>query len=274
MDLLTKAKRLLHHYDVSPRKRLGQNFLVNSALLEEMISNATVTKQDVVLEVGAGLGFLTKLLCGRSKRVLAVEVDPKLVEILREALSDLTNAKLIEGDILEVSIPPFNKVVSTPPYTISSPLLFWLLERTFDCAVLTFQKEFAERLAAPVGSADYGRLTVNVYYRAEVELVRSVPKSLFYPQPEVDSMIVRLTPRKELPFPVDNEQAFLQLTRILFTQRNKKVRNAIIPFLQMRGMEREGAKKLVEVLPFHNRRVRKMAPEDLGHLSNVIANSL
>ena len=125
-----------------------------------MISYASVTEDDVVLEVGAGLGFLTQLLSHECKRVIAVEVDPKLITILREQLHGLQNVDLTEGDILKVSVPSFNKVVSTPPYSISSPLLFLLLERKFECAVLTFQKEFAERLAAYVGSKDYGRLTV------------------------------------------------------------------------------------------------------------------
>ena len=239
-----------------------------------MISYATVTKQDVVLEVGAGLGFLTKLLSRKCKGVIAVEVDPKLVKILRKELSGLGNVNLIEGDVLEVSIPPFNKVVSTPPYSISSLLLFWLLEKKFDCAVLTFQKEFAERLAASVGNKDYGRLTVSAYYRAEVELSRHVSRSMFYPPPDVDSLIVRLKQRKEPPFPVDDEQTFFKLVQTLFNQRNKKVRNAITPFLRMRGIKGEDTKKLADSLPFHDKRVRKLAPDDFGNLSNVIFRKL
>lgn len=274
MDLLQKTKRLLRYYNFSPKKRFGQNFLVDSALLEEMLSYASVTKQDVTLEIGAGLGFLTKLLSRRCKSVIAVEVDPKLVKILREELGGLGNVELIEGDVLEVSIPPFNKVVSTPPYSISSPLLFWLLEKKFDHAVLTFQKEFAERLAASVGSKDYGRLTVNTYYRAEVELLRHVPRKVFYPPPDVDSLVVMLKPRKEPPFRVEDEQTFFKLVQILFTQRNKKVRNAIIPFLRMRGIDGEDTKRLADSLPFHDKRVRELAPEDFGNLANMIFRKL
>lgn len=243
--------------------------MVNADVLQRMILYASVTEDDVVLEAGAGLGFLTQLLSRECKRVIAVEVDPKLTGILREELQGLENVDLIEGDILKVSVPPFNKVVSTPPYSISSPLLFWLLERKFDCAVLTFQKEFAERLVASVGSKDYGRLTVTTYYRAEAERLDYVPKEMFYPQPDVDSMVVRLKPR-EPPFQVKDEETFLEIVRALFTQRNKKVRNAIIPFLHKRGVKREDAVGLADSLPFHDRRVRELAPEDFGILTNEI----
>lgn len=234
-----------------------------------MISYASLSREDVVLEVGAGLGFLTKLLSQECKRVLAVEIDARLIEILREELKGFENVVLIEGDILNVSVPSFNKVVSTPPYSISSPLLFWLLEKDFECAVLTFQEELAERLVARVGSKDYGRLTVNTYYRAEAELLDHVPKGMFYPQPDVDSRIIRLKPRAP-PFPVRDETVYFELVRILFTQRNKKMRNAIIPFLQRRGVKGKEARKLADSLPFHDRRVRRLAPEDFGFLANEI----
>jgi len=243
--------------------------VVNADLLQRMISYASVTEDDIVLEAGAGLGFLTQLLSRECKRVITVEVDPKLIKILREQLHDLQNVDLIEGDILKVSVPSFNKVVSTPPYSISSPLLFWLLERKFECAVLTFQKEFAERLAASVGTKDYGRLTVTTYYRAEAELLDYVPREMFYPPPDVDSMVVRLKLR-EPPFQVEDEETFLELVRTLFTQRNKKVRNAIIPFLHKRGVKRGNAVGLADSLPFHDNRVRGLAPEDFGILTNEI----
>jgi len=273
MDLLQETKRLLRLYRILPKKRLGQNFMVNSALLRSMISYASVSGKDIVLEVGAGLGFLTRLLSQRCKKVIAVEVDPKLVKILRMQISGLPNVDLMEGDILGVSVPEFNKVVSTPPYSISSPLLFWLLERKFDCAILTFQKEFAERLAATVGSKDYGRLTVTTYYLAEVDLLDLVPRSMFYPPPDVDSLVVCLRPRKP-PFFVEDRRVFLELVQKLFTQRNKKVRNAIFPFLCKIGVERKNATKLADSLSFHDKRVRELAPEDFGVLANEIVQKM
>jgi 16S rRNA (adenine1518-N6/adenine1519-N6)-dimethyltransferase len=273
MDLLLRARSLLHLHRVFPKKRLGQNFVIDPALLQKIISYASVNRKDTVLEVGAGLGFLTKLLSPTCKRVIAVEVDPKLTRILRNELSDLKNVDLIEGDVLNVSVPQFNKVVSTPPYSISSPLLFWLLENRFDRAVLTFQKEFAERLTAPVGSKDYGRLTIGTYYRAEAELLDPVPRSMFYPPPDVDSMVVRLKPREEPPFSVEDEEAFFELVQTMFTQRNKKVRNAIVPFLRRRMVKADTA-RLADSLLFHDKRVRELAPEDFGALTNEIARVL
>jgi 16S rRNA (adenine1518-N6/adenine1519-N6)-dimethyltransferase len=270
MSLLQKTRLLLRFYRFLPKKRLGQNFLIDSDLLERLLSYASVSDADVVLEVGAGLGFLTCLLAKKCGRVIAVEIDSKLVKILMEQLHDLRNVELVEGDVLKVPIPSFDKMVSTPPYSISSPLLFWLLERSFDCAVLAFQKEFAERLNAPVGSKEYSRLTVSMYYRAEVELLDYVPRELFYPSPDVDSIVVRLKPRKP-PFSVTDEELFSALVQTLFTQRNRKVRNSVIPFLQKQGFRREEALKVADSLLFHDKRVRELAPEDFGAIANEIA---
>jgi len=270
MSLLQETRLLLRRFRFFPKKRLGQNFLVDSGLLQRLVSYASLSDKDVVLEVGAGLGFLTRLLAQRCRRVLAVEIDSRLVKILKEQLSGLRNVELIESDVLEVSIPSFNKVVSTPPYSISSPLLFWLLEKEFDCAVLAFQREFAERLNASVGCKEYSRLTVSTYYRADVELLDFVPKELFYPPPDVDSIVVRLKPRKP-PFRVADEKLFSELVQTLFTQRNRKVRKSIIPFLQRQGFGREEALKIADSILFHDKRVREFAPEDFGAIANEVA---
>jgi 16S rRNA (adenine1518-N6/adenine1519-N6)-dimethyltransferase len=272
-NLLQRAKHLLRLYGFSPKKRLGQNFTVNSEILQRLVSHASLTKDDVVLEVGAGFGFLTPLLSGACKKVIAVEVDPTLVNFLRKQLHSLQNVELIEGDILNVSLPLFNKVVSAPPYSISSPLLFRLLENKFDSAVLILQKEFAERLAASVGSKDYGRLTVTIYYRADVELLGFVPRTMFYPPPDVDSMMVRLKPRAA-PFHVDNEETFFELVRTLFTQRNKKVRNGLIPFLRKHELSKEEAVKLADSMVYSTKRVRELAPEDFGILTNELLRKI
>lgn len=273
INLLRRAKHLFRLYGFFPKKRLGQNFTVNSDILQRLVSFASLTKDDVVLEVGAGFGFLTQLLSRECKKVIAVEVDPRLVNFLRKQLHSLRNVDLIEGDILKVSIPPFNKVVSAPPYSISSPLLFRLLERKFDWAVLILQKEFAERLAASVGSKDYGRLTVTIYYRADVELLDYVPRNMFYPPPDVDSMMVRLKPRAP-PFQVDDEETFFEVVRTLFTQRNKKVRNALIPFLRKREMTGKEAVQLADSIVYSAKRVRELAPEDFGILTNLLLRKL
>lgn len=267
--LYRKTLGILRQHHIFPKKRLGQNFVVDDLVLQSMIAYADVKMDDVVLEVGAGLGFLTRLLSPRAKKVIAVEIDPKLTVILREQLSTLSKVELIEGDILTASIPHFDKVVSTPPYSISSPLLFWLIEKTFKLTVLAFQEEFARRLTATVGSKDYSRLTVATYYRVDAELLDHIPRSSFYPPPDVDSIIVRLRP-KPRPFRVKDERTFFELVQIAFTQRNKKLRNAILPFLHKHGVTREKAQIMADSLTFHDKRVRELAPEDFGALTNEI----
>jgi len=232
-----------------------------------MVDYASLDKGDVVLDIGAGLGFFTHFLAERCRSVLAVELDSKLAEVLREQFGNLSNVDVIEGDVLKVQIGYFNKVVSIPPYNISSSLLLWLFNKNFDCAVLIFQKEFANRLVASIGSEDYGWLTVTAYYYFEVEFLDDAPKWMFYPQPEVDSIIVRLKPKKPKPFTLKDEALFRQLAQMLFTQRNRKVKNAVSSFIKSAPT----AVKVADSLPFHDRRVRELAPEDFGELANALA---
>ena len=270
-NLLKMAKHLLRLYGVSPKKRLGQNFAVNSDMLQRLVSHASLTEDDTVLEVGPGFGFLTQFISSKCKKVIAVEVDPQLASFLRKQ-HNMKNVELIEGDILKVSFPLFNKVVSAPPYSISSPLIFRLLKQPFHSAVLILQKEFAERLAAKVGTKDYGRLTVNVYYRADVELLDVVPRTMFYPPPDVDSQMIRLTPRAP-PFHVDDEETFFELVRTLFTQRNKKVRNGLISFLHQHNVTGKEAVNLADSTIYSKKRVRELAPEDFGVLANELSRN-
>lgn len=235
--------------------------MVDSSVFKRMADYAMLRNGDVVLDIGAGLGFLTRFLASKCKGVLAVEFDTRLAKVLREQLKDLSNVQIIEGDVFKVELPEFSKVVSVPPYQISSRLVLWLFDRSFDCAVLVFQKEFADRLVASVGSSEYGWLAVFAYYFVDVELLDDVPRWMFFPQPEVDSVVVVLKPRKSHPFVVKNEEFFRRFVRLLFTQRNRKVRNAVVPFL--RG-ERS------EAVPFGDRRVRELAPEDFGVLANAL----
>ncbi|MFA5363766.1 MAG: 16S rRNA (adenine(1518)-N(6)/adenine(1519)-N(6))-dimethyltransferase RsmA [Candidatus Bathyarchaeia archaeon] len=272
-NLLQKAKHLLRLYSFLPKKRLGQNFSVNNEILQLLVSYGSLTKDDTVLEVGPGFGFLTQLLSSNCKKIVAVEVDPVIVSFLRTQLPHMQNVDLIEGDILKVDLPPFDKVVSAPPYSISSPLIFRLLEKNFDFAVLVLQKEFAARMAALVGTKDYSRLTVNLYYRADVELLDTVPRTMFYPPPDVDSMIVRLKPRAP-PFHVDDEAVFFEVVQTLFTQRNKKVRNALVPFLRKREMDRKEALNFADSIVYSTKRVRELSPEDFGVLANELIKRL
>lgn len=272
MSLLERTKLLLRTHRISPNKLLGQNFSVEPSIFQRAIDYADLNKQDVVLDIGAGFGFLTRALANNCKRVVAVEVDEDIAGALREQVKDLSNVEIVRGNVLKMPIPTFNKVVSIPPYQISSKLLSWLLNKDFDCAILIFQKEFANHLMASVGSDDYSWLTVTAYYYVEAGLLDGVPKWMFYPEPKVDSVIVRLAPKRPRPFMVKNEAQFKRLAQSLFTNRNRKLRNAILPYLKgIRAMTAEQAANLVGVIPFREKRVRELAPEDFGALANAIA---
>jgi 16S rRNA (adenine1518-N6/adenine1519-N6)-dimethyltransferase len=268
---VSETKRLLRTYRIVPNRLLGQNFMVEPSVFPKLGDYASLGKADVVLDAGAGFGFLTRFLSDKCRSVLAVEKDPRVAEVLREQLRGLANVTVIEGDVLKVALPEFNKVVAIPPYYLSSRLVTWLLERKVECAVLVLQREFADRLVAGVGSEDYGWLTVVACYGAEVELLDTVPKMMFYPQPEVDSVIVRLRPWKTEPFEVIDEAFFRRMMRWLFTQRNKKLSNALVPFIKSTfKVSKDEAEKRVCVVPFGERRVRELSPKDFGVLANAL----
>lgn len=271
MDFYLKARHLMREYRISPKKRLGQNFMIDEYFLQRMISHAAIEPSDIVLEIGAGFGFLTRQLAPKAKKVIAIEADARLIGVLQRELSDFGNIEIVEGDILKVTLPRFNKVVSNPPFSISSPLLFHLFNKSFECAILTFQCEFGNRLKAPVNSKDYSRLTVSTYYRAEVKLLELVPKESFYPIPKVDSIIVELKPRHLPPFWLRDEDFFNEVVRTLFTQRNKKVRNAILPLLLKCRLEESKVMRQIECLSLQNKRVRELTPEDFGTLANELS---
>lgn len=271
MSLLEKTKFLLRRYRIFPNRLLGQNFMVDSSILRSMVDYASLAESDSVLDIGAGLGFLTRLLANECGGVLAVESDARLAKGLREELRDLPKVKIVEGDVFKVHIPKFNKIVSIPPYNISSPLLLWLFRQKIDCAVLVLQKEFANRLVAIAKSEDYGWLAVVAYYYVDVEVLDDVPKWMFYPQPKVDSVVARLKPKKPHPFALKSEIMFKRMTQSLFARRNRKVRNAVLPFVEGTFAARaESAIKMVEDFPFCDKRVRELAPEDFGALLNAL----
>jgi 16S rRNA (adenine1518-N6/adenine1519-N6)-dimethyltransferase len=270
---VSETKRLLRAFRIVPNRLLGQNFMVDPSIFPKLADYASLSKTDVVLDAGAGFGFLTRFLANKCKSVFAVEKDPRVAEVLREQLKGLVNVTVVKGDVLKATVPCFNKVVSIPPYQISSRLLMWLFDRNFDCTVLVLQKEFAGRLVAAVGSEEYGWLTVATSYSAEVQLLDAVPNFMFYPQPEVDSVIVRLKPWTAAPFEVKDEAFFRRMVQWLFTQRNKKLSNALTPFIKSTfKVTKEDAEKRACNMPFREKRVRELTPETFGDLANALTS--
>jgi 16S rRNA (adenine1518-N6/adenine1519-N6)-dimethyltransferase len=257
----SEIKEILAQLGASPSKGMGQNFLIDDRVAERQVEFAAVGKEDTVLEIGPGLGVLTHKLAERAGQVVAVEMDRKLAEYLRTKLP--SNVELIVGDALEIDLPPFDKVVSNLPYSISSPIIFKLLDHEFERAVVMLQKEFADRMVASPDTDDYSRLTVNVYYRAECRVLEKVPKSRFWPMPKVDSAVVELRPRPP-PFPVRDEKLFLKLVELLFQQRRKKIGTV----LRMKGMMSAEQRSAV---PYADERVEVLSPEQIGELSDAVA---
>lgn len=267
---LSETKRLLRTFRIVPNKLLGQNFMVEPALFQKLSKYAELNETDAALDVGAGFGFLTRYMAQICDTVVAVEKDELIVEVLREQVKDYSNVKVLNGDVLKVELPMFNKVVSIPPYYISRRLVVWLLQRKVECAVLILQNEFVEKLVAPVGSDEYGWLTVIASYHAKVDVLDPVHKNVFYPQPKVDSVIVRLSRWKTSPFHVEDEVFFANLVSWLFTQRNKKACNVLGSFLRNKlNVEKAEANKLASSFHFCDRRVRDLSPPEFGEIGHV-----
>lgn len=202
-------------------KKLGQHFLTDKKILEREVEYAELSKNDIVLEIGAGDGRLTELLAEKAK-VIAIEKDRRLIEILKK--KNLRNVKIIQADALKIDFPKFNKIVSNLPYQISSPITFKFFEYKWDLAILTYQKEFGERFIAKPGEKNYSRLTVAVNYYCKPEILEKVPKEKFYPKPKIDSVIVKLTPKKP-EFGTDD--FFWELVKSLFQHKKKLIKNAL-----------------------------------------------
>ncbi|MDR0492457.1 MAG: 16S rRNA (adenine(1518)-N(6)/adenine(1519)-N(6))-dimethyltransferase RsmA [Nitrososphaerota archaeon] len=262
---------LTHH--LTPNKLLGQNFMVDPTLYSNLCEYATLTPSDIVLDVGAGFGFLTRFLSNKCHTVIAVEKDPQFIPVLRKNTQDLPNVSIVAGDVLKVQLPKFNKVIAIPPYYLSSQLVIWTLEQNINTAVMIVQKEFANRLLATVGSEEYSWLTVAVHQQANVTLHDEVPKDKFYPPPEVDSTILCLKSWTKKPFEVKNLTLFIQLTKLLFSERNKKLSKAITPFLRNNlKLDKHTAEKIAHTLPFAEHRPRELTPQDFGAILSALPN--
>jgi len=247
-------------------KRLGQHFLVDSEILRKIADYAVLRRDEIVLEVGAGTGNLTAILEERVDKIIAVEKDPRLANFLREKFHGKKHVEIVEGDILKVPLPIFNKVVSSPPYYISSRLIFLLLKKRLDSMTMTFQREFASRLVAEPGSPDYGRLTVALQHRAYVELLDFIPKTAFRPIPRVDSHIVKIVPRAQVACA---DEAFLdRMIRYLFSQRKRTLRGVLNRAIDPNA--KEPLESLVEAAALLHKRIFQLTPSELENLSDTL----
>ncbi len=248
-----------------------QHFLVDDRVLDRLPGYATdVADPDHVLEIGAGTGALTDRLLAAADRVTAVERDAHLAAFLREEFAAERAAgrlTVVEGDALEVPLPDFSLSVSNLPYGVSSEIAFRLLPRGRPL-VLTFQREFAERMAAAPGTGEYGRLSVAAGHYADVEVVEHVPPEAFVPQPRVDSAVVRTRPR-EPGYEVPDEAFFLRFLKAVFTQRRKTMRNAIRNTAHISGLSSPEAVVAAAPEGLLGRRAGDLAPAEFASLAGL-----
>lgn len=229
---------VLNKYHFIFQKRFGQNFLIDTHVLNKIVREAGITKEDFVLEIGPGIGTLTQYLCEAAGEVAAVEIDANLIPILKDTLSAYDNVMVINEDILKVDIAALTqeknggnpiKVVANLPYYITTPIIMGLLEGGAPLASITImvQKEVAERMQAQPGTKDYGALSLAVQYYAKAEMVANVPPNCFMPRPNVGSAVIRLTRYAEPPVEVKNEKYLFAMIRASFNQRRKTLQNGL-----------------------------------------------
>ena len=250
--------RLMADTGIVPKKSKGQNFLTDDRVADRHIGYADISKDDRVLEVGPGLGILTKRLIEVSDDVTCIEIDDILADYISETYGD--RLRLIHADAVKEPFPEFDVFVSNLPYSVSTPIIFKLLEYKFRTAVVMVQKEFADRMVAMIGSPDYSRLTVNLFYRAECKIMETVPASRFNPKPKVDSALVRITPR-EPPFKVIDERTFFKVVEVTFNHRRKKIGTS----LKSAGMMKPG-----DNIPYIDDRVERLSPAQIGEIADAV----
>ena len=241
MEKLSNPQRtieVIKKYEFCFQKKFGQNFLIDGHVLDKIIAGAGVTKDDMVLEIGPGIGTMTQYLAEAAGKVVAVEIDRNLLPILQETLSDYDNVKVIHADVLSLDLEKLVqeenggrpiKVVANLPYYITTPIIMALFEQHVPLANVTVmvQKEVAARMKSGPGSKDYGALSLAVQYYAEPYIVANVPCNCFMPRPNVDSAVIRLTRYEEPPVQVKDEKMLFKVIRASFNQRRKTLQNGL-----------------------------------------------
>ena len=272
------TKNILNQHGITLNKNLGQNYLIDKNKRNQIIGFGDVDKNDVVLEIGTGIGTLTIELAKKAKKVIAIEQDENICKILTKRLKDekIDNVELINDDALKVDFPKFNKIISNLPYQISSPITFKFLEYDFDLAILMYQKEFADRMNGEVGSKNYSRLSAMLYFKCNVETLTNVSAESFIPKPKIDSTVVKLTP-KENRISDDDFNIYSNFTKALFQHRNKKIKNALIDSRHIiSNIDKKILKKRLnaieddELNEYLSKRVVELTPEEILFLSKKL----
>ena len=276
---------VLQKYNFNFQKKFGQNFLINTGILEDIIEAAEITKDDFVLEIGPGIGTMTQYLCESAREVIAVEIDKNLIPILEDTLSAYDNVEVLNEDILKVDIKTLAeernagkpiKVVANLPYYITTPIIMGLFEShvPIDSITIMVQKEVADRMQEGPGSKEYGALSLAVQYYAHPEIVVNVPPSCFMPQPKVGSAVIRLTRHPQPPVDVENVALLFQIIRASFNQRRKSLANGLNNFPGL-NLSKEAIQQCIEELGVPvTVRGEALSLEQFARLSNIIGKHL
>ncbi len=281
--ILEDTQFIMKKYKIRANKALGQNFLINQNVVDKIVENSHITREDLVIEIGPGLGTLTKELLEKAGKVICIELDKKMIKILTDRFSLYENFELIHGDVLKVRLNKIikeekekngfksAKIVANLPYYITTPIIMKLLEERLDLESITvmIQKEVADRLIAIPGEKETGAITYSVYYYATAEGIMEVPHDSFIPEPEVTSKVIKLTLRKEPPVEVKSRGVMFKIIKSAFMQRRKTLLNALTNTKVFMSKE-EGLAILKELHLDENVRAEKLTLQDFAEITNKI----
>ena len=277
---MSSPEEIIRKYAIKPRKRLGQSFLMEQNVIRKIAALVNVTKNDIVVEIGAGIGVLTEDLAQNAAKLIAVEMDDKLIEVLKDKLLKYNNVQIYSGDILKFDFGAIVrdgeqkiKVIGNVPYNISSPVLFHLLSfrKIIDSFVLMLQKEVIQRLVAPPGGKDYGVPSVILQMFASVEKVLDVPAGCFYPRPKVESSVIKGFFLERPLVELANEEFFIRLVRDAFAQRRKMLINNLKKSKLLEGVSESFLKEALKLAGIDGqRRGETLSVEEFGLLSNIL----
>ncbi|MCL2354666.1 MAG: 16S rRNA (adenine(1518)-N(6)/adenine(1519)-N(6))-dimethyltransferase RsmA [Oscillospiraceae bacterium] len=283
MNLLDETKYIMKKYNVFAAKRFGQNFLIDDSVVAEIVSASSITKDDLVIEIGPGLGTLTKELLEKAGKVIAIEIDKKMIDILNDRFGLYDNFEIIENDVLKVDLRTIiennvgvdsecqlsqTKVVANLPYYITTPIIMKLLEDKLSLKSITVmvQKEVADRLTCKPGSSDSGAITYGIRYYTEPRKIIEVPREAFLPAPEVDSTVIKLEVLEKLSVVVESEEALFKVIKVAFMQRRKTLLNGLSSL-----DSKDNIQKMLLELGFDLKiRAERLTLEDFARIANYM----
>ena len=278
----SRTNEILNKYNLSAKKSLGQNFIIDTNILRNIVKTAAVDEKTTVIEVGPGIGALTEQIAKEAKEVFAFEIDDRLLSVLDDTLSPYDNVTILHQDILKVDFESFKEqyledttrlvVIANLPYYITTPIIMHLIESSLevDEMVLMMQKEVASRLEAKPSTKAYGSLSIAIQYYMDVEVAFTVPRTVFMPQPNVDSAIIRLKTLTEPPVQVENEPLFFKIVRASFVQRRKTIWNNLKKALDDKQKEQELKEAFQKTNVDPSRRGESLTIEEFGQLADAL----